>query len=98
MRDAQLIMTDPNSSRIDAGVVFAAIADAPCPLGPLPGLSGSAAVDTPTGPKALHDFVSGDLVNVADGHPVPILWAGHATLPTLGRFAPMALRRPYMQL
>jgi hypothetical protein len=98
MRDAQLIMTDANSSRIDAGVVFAAIADAPCPLGPLPGLSGTAAIDTPTGPKALQDFVSGDLVNVADGHPVPVLWAGHATLPTLGRFAPMTLRRPYMQL
>jgi hypothetical protein len=98
MHDAQLIMTDANSSKIDAGVVFAAIADAPCPLGPLPGLSGTAAVDTPTGPKALHDFAAGDLVNVADGHPVPVLWAGHATLPTLGRFAPMTLRRPYMKL
>lgn len=98
MRDAHLIMTDTHSTRIDAGVTFAAIADAPCPLGPLPGLSGCAAVDTPTGQKALHDIVTGDLVNVVGGEPAPVLWAGHATLPTLGRFAPTTLRRPYMQL
>ncbi len=98
MRDAQRIITDTNSARMDTSVTFVAIADAPCPLGPMPGLSGCAAVDTPTGPKALHNIVAGDLVNVEGGGPVPVLWAGHATLPALGRFAPMTLRHPYMRL
>lgn len=98
VRDAQRIMRDPSSCSIDAGLVFAAMADAPCPLGPLPALSGSAAIDTPNGPKALRDIVPGDLVNVQDGPPVRVLWQGQASVPALGRFAPMTMRRPYMGL
>ncbi len=97
-RDAHRIVTPNAGSTIDRDVVFVAIADAPCPLGPLPGLSGHAAVDTPDGPKTLRDVVAGDLVTVQGGRAVPVLWAGQATLPALGRFAPMTLRRPYMRL
>lgn len=98
IRDARRIVTPSPSSTIDSNVAFVAIADAPCPLGPLPGLSGYAAVDTPYGPKPLRDVAVGDLVNVEGSAPVPVLWTGQTTLPALGRFAPMTLRRPYMGL
>jgi hypothetical protein len=97
-RDAQRILTDDKTATLDDCVVFAAISDAPCPHGPMPGLSGSAAVNTPVGPKALSDVRAGDLVNVLEGSAVPVLWAGKASVPALGRFAPMTLRRPYMGL
>lgn len=97
-RDAQRIVTDTDRSMIDPSVTFAAIADAPCPLGPIPGLSGSAGVDTPDGPKTLRDIVPGDFVSTQSGRPVRVLWSGSATVPALGRFAPMTLRQPYMSL
>lgn len=98
MRDAERLMMDRSTSVIDSEVNFVAIADAPCPLGPIPGILGTAAVDTPNGPVMLRDIVAGDYVNVQSGEPVRVLWAGQATVPTLGRFAPMTLRRPYMGL
>lgn len=98
MRDARRIVEDPNACSMDEGVAFTAIANAPCPLGPMPGLSGHAAVDTPDGPVALHRIAAGDLVNVQGGDAVRVLWAGRASVPALGRFAPMTLRRPYMRL
>ncbi|MDB4213901.1 Hint domain-containing protein, partial [Octadecabacter sp.] len=98
LRDAQRIIHDNHSCAIATDVNFVAIADAPCPLGPLPGLSGSAAVDTPSGPRAIRDINAGDYVSVQNGPAVKVLWAGHATVPALGRFAPMTLRRPYMGL
>lgn len=98
MRDAQRMMCAPDVCAMDKGVVFAAIADAPCPLGPVPGLSGTAAVDTPQGQKLLRDIVAGDLVNTMGTRPKRVLWSGAATLPALGRFAPVTLRQPYMGL
>lgn len=98
MRDAKRIVADPSSCAMDAGVTFAAIANAPCPLGPIPGLSGTAAVATPNGPRAIRDIVAGDLVTVPGGDPVRVLWAGHTSVPALGRFSPMTLRQPYMGL
>ncbi len=98
VRDAQRIMALDGGCCMDADVRFAAIADAPCPLGPMPGLPGSAAVDTPDGPKTLRDMVAGDFVAVQGRDPARVLWVGKATLPALGRFAPMTLRQPYMGL
>lgn len=98
MRDAKRIITDTQTCTIDPDVGFAAISDAPCPLGPLPGLSGYAAVDTPHGAKQLRDIVAGDFVITQGDGPVRVLWSGSATVPALGRFAPMTLRRPYMGL
>lgn len=101
MRDAERMMCAPDACVTDRSVVFAAIADAPCPHGPMPGLSGNAAIDTPDGPRMLRDIVAGDLVNAAAPNgtrPMRVLWAGRACLPTLGRFAPMTLRQPYLGL
>jgi hypothetical protein len=98
MRDAQRILKDDQNCSLDEGVSFAAIADAPCPLGPLPGLSGTAAVETPTGPRAIRDIATGDYVSTQTSGAVQVLWAGQATVPALGRFAPMTLRRPYLGL
>jgi len=97
MRDARRMMADP-SCLMGSGVCFAAIADAPCPHGPLPGLSGGAMIDTPYGAKTIRDLKAGDLVNVQGGDPMPALWVGRAVVPSLGRFAPMTLRQPYMGL
>ncbi|SMX40116.1 Hint domain-containing protein [Octadecabacter ascidiaceicola] len=97
-RDAQRIITDTDGCMIDPKVAFVAIADAPCPLGPIPGLCGSAAVDTRDGPKTLRDIVPGDFVITQGGRSVRVLWSGSTTVPALGRFAPMILRRPYMSL
>lgn len=98
VRDAQRVMAEPVSCPMDQSVVFAAIADAPCPHGPLPSLVGTAAVDTPHGPKTVRDIVAGDLVNVEDGATARVLWAGNASMPALGRFAPMTMRSPYLGL
>ena len=97
MRDARRIMTD-RSCTIDSGVCFAAFADAPSPHGPIPGLSGGAMIDTPDGPVAIRDIVAGDFINVQGADPMPVHWVGHTAVPSLGRFAPMTLRQPYMGL
>jgi hypothetical protein len=97
VRDAQRIVTDRKASSIESGVNFVAIADAPCPLGPIPGLHGNAAVDTPNGPRAIRDINAGDYVSVQGGA-AQVLWAGKTSVPTLGRFAPMTLRQPYLGL
>lgn len=98
LHDAQRIVMDPKSSVIDPDVAFVAIADAPCPIGPAPGLSGAAAVDTPDGPRPLRDIVAGDFVDVRGRNPARVIWAGCTDVPALGRFAPMTLRRPYLSL
>ncbi len=98
LRDARRIVQDNKTCLMNADVAFVAIGDAPCPLGPMPGLTGHAAVDTPNGQVALRDISPGDLVNIEGGRPVPVLCVGKANLPALGRFAPMTLRRPYMRL
>lgn len=98
MQDAQRIAKDTHHAPIDKEVVFLAIADAPCPLGPVPGLDGSATIDTPDGPRTLRNVNVGDFVSAQHRPPVQVLWTGQATLPALGRFAPMTLRRPYMKL
>lgn len=98
LRDAQRVVKDPNTCSIDTGVSFVAIADAPGPLGPMPGLTGHAAVDTPNGPVSVRDLVPGDMVTTEGGKTAPVLWVSKACLPALGRFAPMTLRRPYMRL
>ncbi len=96
LRDVRRMVADP--ATVSPDVEFMAVADAPCPIGPVPGLSGSAAVDTPDGPALIRDLKAGDLV-CADGRsPVKALWVGRMSVPTLGRFAPMRLRRPYMGL
>ncbi|PVA06254.1 Hint domain-containing protein [Thalassorhabdomicrobium marinisediminis] len=98
LRDAARMMARADACAMDSGVTFAALADTPCPIGPLPGLSGDAAVETPGGPRPLRDIVAGDLVSVHRGPPMPVLWAGCAQVPALGRFAPLTLRQPYLSL
>lgn len=98
MRDARRMMVDPAGCALDDGVQFIAIADAPCPLGPIPGLTGDAAVGTPDGPRALREIKAGDLVTIQNGDTAPVLWVGQASVPALGRFAPMTLRQPYLGL
>lgn len=96
--DAHRMMEDRRACRTDPSVTFAAIADAPCPLGPVPGLAANAMIDTPRGAVPLCDIRAGDLVTVIGAGPARVLWAGSATVPALGRFAPLTLRRPYMGL
>lgn len=98
LRDAQRIICEPETCTLDEGVVFAAIADTPCPIGPLPTLTGHATVDTTEGPRLLRDMRAGDHVITQGSRPKRVLWTGHTTLPALGRFAPMTLRQPYMGL
>jgi len=64
LRDARRIVQDNKTCLMNADVAFVAIGDAPCPLGPMPGLTGHAAVDTPNGQVALRDISPGDLVNI----------------------------------
>ena len=98
LRDAQRLVHTSSTCTLDPDVVFLAVADAPCPLGPLPGLSGDAAIDTPDGPRPIKDIAPGDWVSAHGRGAVRVLWSGKATVPSLGRFAPMTIRRPYMGL
>jgi len=98
MRDVRRLATDATALDLDADVTFVAVADAPCPLGPVPGLAGTAAVETPDGPVLIQDLKTGDSVLAEGRGPVRAVWVGKTRLPTLGRFAPITLRRPYMGL
>lgn len=97
-QNAKGIMTDPRHSQIDDDVVFLAMADKPCPIGPLPSLTGHAAIDTPDGPRLLRDIAVGDMVSVAHAPARKVIWAGHVTVPARGRFMPMIMRKPYLKL
>jgi hypothetical protein len=85
IRDARRIVENPKACTLDPDVTFIAIADAPCPLGPMPGLSGKTAVDTPDGPVQLCDVAVEDLVCVEENAPLRVLWSGSVTLPALER-------------
>lgn len=98
LRDMQRLALETGSTLLDPHVAFIAIADAPCPLGPPPGLAETSAIETPTGPVLMRDLKAGDLVMAEGRGPVRALWVGKMSLPTLGRFAPMVLRQPYMGL
>ncbi|MEL6957525.1 MAG: Hint domain-containing protein [Pseudomonadota bacterium] len=96
--DCHRIITAPDMCQMDSSVTFAALAVGRCPVGPMPGLCGLSAIDTPLGLTLLRDLKPGDLVCVDDGDALPVIWSGAVTLPALGHFAPMRLRRPYLGL
>ena len=98
-RDGARMMTDDRACQTGPGLVFAALADRMMPVGPMPGLSGGAAVAVPGGgQRALMALEVGDPVLTVEGRLARVAWAGHLTLPARGRFQPLFLRAPYLGL
>lgn len=96
--DVQNLVNGHTSVELSEDMEFIALADGCCPVGPMPGLDGNAVVETPTGGRRLRSLKAGDCVTGQGGRPARVLWSGQARLPALGRFAPMVLRRPYLNL
>lgn len=97
-QDVKRLTTAGRHMRLDPSVAFVAVAEGLCPVGPMPGLSGKAAIETPDGLRLLSDLRAGDLVSGLDKTKATVVWAGSVTLPALGRFAPMRMRSPYLKL
>lgn len=68
------------------------------PLGPVPGLAGDTAVETPQGPCRISDLRCGDLVVTVAGECVPVLARLSRRVPARGAFRPVRLLPPYFGL
>lgn len=95
LRDAVWMMADTAKCKMSRGVRFAALADHVATHGPTPSLAPRTPILTPTGHVQANDLRAGQLVCTADGGTAQVRWAGQATLPARGRFAPVTLRAHY---
>ncbi|MEL7013140.1 MAG: Hint domain-containing protein, partial [Pseudomonadota bacterium] len=81
-----------------SSVVFAALADRPQPVGPMPALTASVRIETPEGSRPISEITRGDLVYTDAGHIVPVLRMVKQTVPARGGFRPIRLRAPFFGL
>lgn len=88
----------PELEMLGEGVDFLAVSDGIEPIGPMPGLTGETAIDTPDGRRALRELRRGDLVRIEGEGAVPVLAALRRTLPARGLFRPVQLFAPYFGL
>ncbi|MEM6579327.1 MAG: Hint domain-containing protein [Pseudomonadota bacterium] len=79
-------------------VLFAAVADGPQPVGPMPALTGTVEVETAEGPRPVSGLARGDLVHTETGRLVPVLRMVKRTVPARGSFRPIRLRAPFFGL
>lgn len=79
-------------------VVFAALADAPQPVGPMPALTANVMVETVDGPRPASKIARGDLVRTDAGRIAPVLRVVKRTVPARGSFRPIRLRAPFFGL
>lgn len=95
MRDGDRLISDQTFTRVGNEVSFVALDDSPVPMGPMPGIRGDAQIETVSGPRPIWTLRAGDEVVAGDGGTAQVRWSGHVDLPTVGRHAPLTLRRPY---
>ncbi|MGB3313462.1 MAG: Hint domain-containing protein [Albidovulum sp.] len=85
-------------SLIHPAIDWIGLADHWQTVGPTPGLAPETLVDTPRGVVPVAMIRPGDLVLTADRGPLPVLWQGRVSLPTLGHFRPVRILAPYFGL
>ncbi len=95
LRDAGRIVGDPVLCPVDERMTWVGLSDRIEPAGPTPGLSASALVDTPHGPRPIHALRAGHSVLTAEGEVAQVIWSGSQEFPARGRFAPILMRAPY---
>ncbi len=62
------------------------------------GIVAGTPVDTPGGPVPVERLRLGDMVTTATSGPRPVRWVGRRTVPALGSFQPVRLRKPFFGL
>lgn len=85
-------------SLIHPAIDWIGLADHWQTVGPTPGLAPETLVDTIRGAVPVAAIRPGDLVMTADHGPLPVLWQGKVSLPTLGQFRPVRILAPYFGL
>lgn len=98
LSDLAAIARPQGLTEIDPDVIFVALSTDIEPVGPMPTLSPSVAVETAQGLSLVSQLRQGDVVRSANGKLVPILHAVKRAVPSLGSFRPVRLRAPYFGL
>ena len=98
LADLKTTLTDPRQREMDSDVCLVALSDQIEPIGPMPGLTGSTPISTPSGYLPAAHLKRGDLVLTDTGQAVPVLQALRRTVPAKGSYRPVRLRAPYFGL
>ncbi|MEM6939050.1 MAG: Hint domain-containing protein [Pseudomonadota bacterium] len=96
--DVRDLMLGRAAPRRAPEVIFAALSDRVEPIGPMPGLLPSTAIETAEGFRPLGDLRRGDILRTRDSGLVPVLQPVRRTVPARGSFRPIRLRAPYFGL
>ncbi|MEZ5777460.1 MAG: Hint domain-containing protein [Paracoccaceae bacterium] len=94
---AALFGSTPDSA-LHPALQWLALADHWQTVGPVPGLAPRTEIATPDGLRPIRDLRPGDLVMTADSGPLPVLWQGRISTPSVGSFQPIRIRAPYFGL
>ncbi|QGX99972.1 hypothetical protein EI983_17535 [Roseovarius faecimaris] len=100
MADLAQVIIHPHyrASETETGISLLALSDRIEPQGPLPGLTGSVPVATPSGFMPAGALRRGDLVQTQSGEAVPVLQTVRQVMPAHGTLRPVRLRAPYFGL
>lgn len=96
--DLRMLITQPGQRDVHPEVDFIAVSSRIEPVGPMPGLTGSARIATPHGEVFADRLKRGNLVKTAEGDQVPVLHTVRRTVPARGSFRPVLIRAPYFGL
>lgn len=96
--DLQALFTHPQAYDLDSHVTYAALADTPQPVGPMPSQAPGTPILTAQGYRPIQQIRRGDLVRTPQGELLPVLANLSATMPAQGSFRPVRLRAPYFGL
>ncbi len=96
--DARAITLEAPGTALGDNVRLIAFSDRTEPVGLPLGLLAGTPVETPNGPQRIERLRLGDLVVTSDGRPRPVRWIARRTVPAMGSFRPIRLRRPYFGL
>lgn len=98
LRDVRELTLNTAGRALSPDVLFFAVSNTIEPIGPMPALTPSVPIATPSGYRKIGDFKRGDLVTTLEGETVPVLQVVRRIVPARGLFEPVRLRHPYFGL